>query len=295
MGLNVLLPCINNSMHEYTGNGNTVRIGLMAVKNFSRAYSDIIIEERKRNGPFLSLPDFIVRTHIGYESMVMLIKCGAMDCFNETRPALLRMLDIYLFKMKLHDESYNDLFINESFALLENIKTNRDYSVAEKCIAEYNTFDYMVTKHPLDFYPEEVNKPSVVHAGNMQRYEGKKVKMIGWYMTSKRIMTRKGDFMKFISLEDLTGTFEAVIFPNVYSSAAEKTLSMGPYVVEGKVDGNNLIVSSLDILSDKDIKVEFRYDTAENTYKPDDEGTNEEDFRLAESIDVEKLRRAYVA
>jgi DNA polymerase III alpha subunit len=119
--------------------------------------------------------------------------------------------------------------------------------------------------------------------------------MIGWYMTSKRIMTRKGDFMKFISLEDLTGTFEAVIFPNVYSSAAEKTLSMGPYVVEGKVDGNNLIVSSLDILSDKDIKVEFRYDTAENTYKPDDEGTNEEDFRLAESIDVEKLRRAYVA
>jgi DNA polymerase III alpha subunit len=153
----------------------------------------------------------------------------------------------------------------------------------------------MVTKHPLDFYPEEVNKPSVVHAGNMQQYEGKKVKMIGWYMTSKRIMTRKGDFMKFISLEDLTGTFEAVIFPNVYSSAAEKTLSMGPYVVEGKVDGNNLIVSSLDILSDKDIKVEFRYDTAENTYKPDDEGTNEEDFRLAESIDVEKLRRAYVA
>jgi DNA polymerase III alpha subunit len=295
MGLKVELPCINKSMYEYTGDGDTIRIGLLAVKSFQRAYSDIIIEERKKHGPFRSLPDFLVRTKTGYESIVMLIKCGAMDCFNETRPALLRMLDVYFRKMKVQDESYNDLFMNESFALLEDIKTTQDYSIEERCLAEYQSFDYMVSRHPLNFYSEWINHPSVVPAASMHKYHGKKIKMIGWYMTSKRIMTRKGDIMKFLSLEDLTGTFEAVIFPNVYSSVAERTLSMGPYVVEGRVDDNNLIVSHLSILSEKDIKVQFRYDTAENAYKPDDERTGEEDFRLAASIDVEKLRRAYVA
>jgi DNA polymerase III alpha subunit len=50
----------------------------------------------------------------------------------------------------------------------------------------------------------------------MEKVKGKKVKMIGWYMSSKRIRTKKGDIMKFLSLEDLTGTYEAVIFPRAY-------------------------------------------------------------------------------
>ncbi len=101
--------------------------------------------------------------------------------------------------------------------------------------------------------------------------------------------------MKFLSLEDLTGTFEAVIFPNVYQRVAEKTLSMGPYIIEGKADENNLIVDKLEVLADHSIKAEFQYDSTGYKYKPDDEGLTEEDFSLAKEIDVEKLRRAYVA
>ena len=120
--------------------------------------------------------------------------------------------------------------------------------------------------------------------------------MFGWYMTSKRISTKKGEVMKFLSLEDLTGTFEAVIFPNVYSRVAEKTLSMGPYAVEGRVDSkdsNNLIVENLEVLTSKSIKAEFRYDSAEDVYKPDDERTGESDF-LMNSATAEKMRSAYL-
>src|SRR3970282_3044201 len=111
---------------------------------------------------------------------------------------------------------------------------------------------YMVTRHPLHFFREWTDAKGIVFAKDMKRNKGRKVQMIGWYMTSKRIKTRKGEIMKFLSLEDLTGTFEAVIFPKVYYRVAELTLSMGPYLVTGKVDVNdhpNLVGEDMKVLT----------------------------------------------
>ena len=293
--LKIKLPSINKSMYEYTGRGDLIQIGFLAVKHFSKSSAEKIIDERNRNGLYKSLPDFLVRAGIGYQETALLIKCGAMDCFGETRPSLFRFLDVYFHKLKLWNENYNDLFINESFDLIEQVRTQKDFSIEEKCMAEYDSFDYMVTKHPLEFYSEWIDEASVTKAVDMNKHKGRRVKMIGWYMTSKRIRTKKGDVMKFLSLEDLTGTFEAVIFPNVYSKVAEKTLSMGPYIIEGKVDDDNIIVDQLELLADNNIKAELQYDSAEKPYKPDDEGLRQEDFYLAQSVDIEKMRKAYVA
>ena len=295
LGLQVKLPCINKSNYEYTGKGDTVSIGFIAIKNLSRTGAENIIEERKRLGNFKSLPEFIVRTKTGYEETALLIKCGAMDSFNETRPTLLRRLDIYYRRLKMHNENYTDLFINESFDLIDRVRTDNEYPLAQKCIAEYEAFNYMVTAHPLDFYSAHSLNKNIITVSEMEKYNGKRIRMVGWYMSSKRIRTRKGDIMKFLSLEDLTGTFEAVIFPNVYSKVAEQTMSMGPYIVEGKADENNLIVDKLELLSDNATKAQYQYDSTEYKYKPDDEGLTEEDFSLAKSIDVEKLRTVYAA
>jgi DNA polymerase III alpha subunit len=137
----------------------------------------------------------------------------------------------------------------------------------------------------------------------MNKYAGKRIRMIGWYMSSKRIRTKKGDIMKFLSLEDLTGTYEAVIFPRAYNKFAEKTLSMGPYIVEGRIDSdnsNNIIVEDLKILSNEKVKLESYNDSAEKYYVPDDEGLRVEDVYYstlpagqAGSLNVEKLRTAY--
>ncbi len=70
---------------------------------------------------------------------------------------------------------------------------------------------------------------------------------------------------------------------------------MGPYIIYGKVDDSNIIVDKLELLADNSIKAKFKEDTAENIYKPDDEGLREEDFYLAKAIDMEKLRKVYVA
>lgn len=296
LGLKVLLPCINKSQFEYSGKGDTIQIGFMAIKNITRSLIDKIIAERNEHGKYISLADFLVRVRPGYEETATLIKCGAMDCFNQTRPTLMRLLDIYIKHKKLLEENYNTLFPAESIKLEKEVVTNRQYSIEEICIIEYETFGYMVSRHPLEFFVEIEDKYPLVKVENMHKYNGKKIRMSGWYMTSKRIKTKNGDIMKFLSLEDLTGTFEAVLFPKVYEKYAEQTLSMGPYLLEGKVDienGNNLIVEKLEILSNKKISSLLQKDSVENNYFGDIEKINEEEFMLVNSLDKEMLRRAY--
>ncbi|MEO8230695.1 MAG: hypothetical protein ABI638_00300 [Ignavibacteriota bacterium] len=303
LGIKILLPCINKSENEYKGSDKQIIIGLMAIKYLSNSSIKNILMQREKYGKYVSLADFIIRTclsgrqaKLGIKEIQLLIKSGAMDCFAETRYTLLRLADIYFNRFKILDEGYSDFFINESFELENAVKTNNDFSLEEKCIAEYESFDYMVTKHPLEFFTEWNEKLSLVSSNQMQKYAGKKVKMIGWYMSSKRIKTKKGDIMKFLSLEDLFGTYEAVIFPRVYALVAEKTLSMGPYIVEGRIDNadfNNIIVDSIEILSHIKVKIDSHNDSAEKYYIPDDEGLNERDIYYSTLLNIEKLKTAY--
>lgn len=295
-GVKVLLPCINKSEYDYTGKSNEMRIGLMAIKNLSINSIHKIVDERKNNGTYVSLADFLIRTGIGFEEASILIKCGAMGCFRQTRPELLRLLDIYINKRKILDERYNDLFMHETFALEQQIKTTQNFSLEEICRMEYETFNYMVTRHPLYFYKDLFDNRSVIKSSEMIKYRGKYVTMIGWYMTSKRIRTKKGDIMKFLSLEDLYGTFEAVIFPKVYYQCAEQTMSMGPYIVEGIVDENdyvNLVVKKLSLVSAVKVLRDTEKDSIDNKYYGDIEKVYEEEFMMLKNINSEKLRLAY--
>jgi len=102
-------------------------------------------------------------------------------------------------------------------------------------------------------------------------------------MTSKRIKTKKGEIMKFLSLEDMSGTFEAVLFPRIYSKYAEKTLSMGPYLIEGKADpenGNNIIVEKMEILRSININTPLQKDSTEHNYYGDVEKVDEKEFEI---------------
>ena len=296
IGLEVKLPCINKSEYEYTGNGKELRIGLMAIKNLSRNSIERIIKERGENGKYVSLADFLIRTKLGYEETALLIKCGAMHCFKVTRPTLLRLLDIYINHRKILNENYNDLFMNDTFALERDVVTNINYSAEEICRNEYEAFGYMVTRHPLNFFSEWLNDVRIIKAKDMSSNRGKNARMIGWYMTSKRIRTKKGDIMKFLSLEDLTGTFEAVIFPKVYYRVAELTMSMGPYLVEGRIDKDdptNIVVENLRVLTSLNVKADEMKDSVDHNYYGDKEKISEEEFEIVNSLGKEKLLRAY--
>ena len=102
--------------------------------------------------------------------------------------------------------------------------------------------------------------------------------------------------MKFLSLEDLAGTFEAVIFPKVYYRVAELTMSMGPYLVEGRIDKDdptNIIVENLQVLTSLRVKSDEMKDSVDHNYYGDKEKISEEEFNIINSLGKEKLRRAY--
>jgi len=102
--------------------------------------------------------------------------------------------------------------------------------------------------------------------------------------------------MKFLSLEDLTGTFEAVIFPKVYYRVVELTMSMGPYLVEGRIDKDdptNIVVENLRVLTSLNVKADEMKDSVDHNYHGDKEKISEEEFEIVNSLGKEKLLRAY--
>ncbi len=298
LSIKILLPSINESVYEYRGKGKEIRIGFLAIKNLEKSSADLIIKEREENGKFVSLADFIVRTQMGIERTEDLIMCGAMDCFNETRPTLLRLLDIYFKHKKLLDESSTDLFVNETIKLEKEITTDREFSIEEKCTYEYEYFGYMVSRHPLQFFDDEINSPGIIRSSEMRLHHNRRAKMIGWYMTSKRIKTSKGEIMKFLSLEDMSGTFEAVLFPKSYALFAELTMSMGPYLVEGKVDAletNNIIVEKLSVLTVEAAKSITQKDRTDTNFFGDvEKPASLEEIVLVNALGKEKLIKAYL-
>jgi DNA polymerase III alpha subunit len=298
LGIKVLLPSVNESDYEYHGYNKTVRIGFMAIKNFDKASSDTILNERNKNGLFVSLKNFLERTSVSFTQAEILIKCGAMDCFRQTRPNLLRLLDIYFSNKILLDNVNGDLFANEMLQIEKEALADMQYSLEEICVNEYKAFEYMVTQHPLEFFKDINNTTRITKSTDIPKYNHRKVKIIGWYMASKRIQTSKGEVMKFLSLEDMYGTFEAVLFPKTYQIFAELTLSMGPYLVEGRVDmenGGNIIVEKLSVLaSEKARSITQKDRTSIDFFGDPEKPANYDEVMIVSSLDSEKLIQAYL-
>jgi len=119
---------------------------------------------------------------------------------------------------------------------------------------EIELLGYGLSAHPLELLPGEVWRGTVA-ARDLRRHVGRRVTMIGWLIASKLLRTHKTrEFMKFLSLEDLTDTFEVTLFPRAYRRFASLTLGPGPFRIRGKVANEqgalSLVADHLQILSD---------------------------------------------
>lgn len=243
LGLTILPPDINLSNREYKADGNAIRVGLRFIAGIGSESLNHLMKARTEK-PYDSLPDFVLRSGVGHEEIVTLIKIGCFDTFNKKRTLLIALLDavIHIQKSRLSQEMFS-LDLSHYEQMLSHLD---DMTVEEKLISENDLLSYFVAQHPLEFFPKQINNPSVVKAKDLSRYKNRKVKMIGWLVSAKRIRTRdkqdeqgnirEGQYMKFMTLEDLTGIYDTVLFPKVYAQVAEQTLSYGPFCVEGIVD-----------------------------------------------------------
>jgi DNA polymerase III alpha subunit len=101
---------------------------------------------------------------------------------------------------------------------------------------EEEIFGFPVTRHPLELLPA-ATAAGTVAAADLARHAGRRVRMRGLAISAKRVPVRSsGSWMKFLSCEDLTGTYEAVLFPAAYARHAEDALGPGPFLLEGRVE-----------------------------------------------------------
>jgi DNA-directed DNA polymerase III PolC len=243
LGLKILLPDINKSDYEYIGRQGTIRIGLMAVKGLSVDSVSSLLEAR-RGGYITSLSDLRRRTSVGFKELHTLIRCGALDCFELSRPELLWRLEA-AGKGRGPDGPQGEAVAGRPIAeelngsLATIVPRIPEYSQEQRCLIELETFGYMVSRHPLELLVPHSKWQGIVTADRMDEHAGREVRMIGWLIAANRITARKsGQPMKFMSLEDLTGTFEVTLFPDVYRRHAHLTLGHGPYLVTGKVENS---------------------------------------------------------
>ena len=124
--------------------------------------------------------------------------------------------------------------------------------LVQRCAHEADLLGYPLSAHPLELLPQDQWR-GVTPASRMEERVGRHVTMIGWAIAMKLIRTRKDKrFMKFLSLEDLTATFEVTLFPKAYQRFAHLTTSRGPFRVVGRIEDDqgiaSLNASSLEVL-----------------------------------------------
>ena len=253
MGLKVLGPDINQSYGDFgiVGGEKTIRFGLSGVKNMGKSLiEEIVIPERDANGPFTSIYDFAKRvdsTKFNKKSWESAIKTGAFDSFGVSRSDLLFNLEaIQGFGAKSQKDGKTgqmDLFglMGKAGEIPEpKIKpAPKQYPEKEQLLWERDLMGLYLSAHPLDkydlYFDEQTHPMGMVCPENQD-----KTVCIGGIITDVRtILSKKGDKMAFIKIENKTREVEVIVFPKVFAVCEAKLLVDNVIRVQGQVDAKD--------------------------------------------------------
>ena len=236
MGIKILPPDINEGEGGFSVSGREIRYGLSAIKSVGKPVIEAIVGERKERGKFLSLKDFLTRMNgreVNKRSVESFIKAGALDCFPGTRKQKMMVyaaiMDSIYQEKKTSMAGQMTLF---DFACEEDKK---EYEIAMPPVGEYEKEELLgfekevlgiyVSGHPLEEYEGKWRKNITNTTADflVEEETGEtKIKdsasaMIGGMITEKTIKyTKTNQAMAFLTIEDLLGTVEVVVFPRDY-------------------------------------------------------------------------------
>ena len=247
-GVDVLPPDVNESFKGFTVSGNTIRFGLGAIKNVGEGAAESIISARKSGGPFVSFVDFCNRvdmTAVNRKALESLIRCGAFSKFGKRR-ALLAIMDQVCDQSAVrqrHQESgqasFFDLFKEPSGFGTADIPLPDvpDFSESQILAMEKELLGLYISGHPLASVAEAIRKVATMSVRDLSNAEdGAYATLAGVIIGRKQIITRTGQPMAFVQIEDLTGQVEVVVFPRTYQECADILARDAIVVVKGRVD-----------------------------------------------------------
>ncbi len=250
MGIEVLAPDLNESFSQFSvvPEKSQIRFGLSAIKNVGEGVVQAIIDERKQNGPYLSIQDFIARIHtkdLNKKSLESMARAGVFDKFAERNQLLQNMdllLEISRENSKLNGGSQKSLFgasvSNTSFKL----KDAQGATDKEKLVWEKELLGLYVSSHPLRSIRnilESRTFPIIKLIPTPQIMERKRFRIGGIISSAKKILTKTGKPMLFMGLEDLTDKIEVVVFPSLIENYPTLFQENKIVLIGGRFDTRN--------------------------------------------------------
>jgi len=254
MGIAILPPDINEGEGGFSVSGQAIRYGLSAIKSIGRPVIDAIVEERKIRGPFTTLKDFITRLsgrEVNKRTIENFIKAGALDGLEGNRRQKMMIYGSLLDA--LNQEKKTTMAGQMTLFDIAPEEDKAEYEIKLPNVEEYDKevllgFEKEVLGiyigHPLEEYMERLKKNTNAvttdfvldeETGTLKVSDGTKVR-IGGMITDKVIKyTKNNKAMAFITLEDLVGTVEIIIFPKDYERYAKYLENDAKVFVEGRV------------------------------------------------------------
>ncbi len=256
MGIKVLPPSVRESGKKFTVKNGAIRFGLLGVKTVGEGVIDAILKMNREKGEPQDIFQFIdqIEIHeINKKAIESLIKAGAMDCLGANRAQLLAVYE-GLIESAQNDSRKNiagqlSLFqTSESFASQTassiHLPDTAEFSKELLLSMEKEMLGVYLTDHPLSDFADQIKSletataEDIAHADQEDSgiVDGMMVTLAGIITSKKTLVTKKNTMMAFVQLEDLYGTVEVIVFPNVFSGCSQLIREDSVIVVRGTVN-----------------------------------------------------------
>lgn len=256
MGIKILPPDINEGESGFSAKGDSIRYGLTAIKNVGKAVIDNIVAEREARGIYKDLEDFISRTAplgVNKRAIENFIKAGAFDSFGATRKQMMMVYaqivdsvnqdkkDTMQGQMSLFDIADEDQKKNYKMQM-PNVG---EYDNDQKLEFEKEVIGIYASGHPLSDMEEKWKRVitnmsldfAVPEEGESYKIKDKSRVTVGGIITTvTRKFTKRGEQMAFLTLEDLVGTVEIVVFPREFDKYREILMEGRKIFITGEAD-----------------------------------------------------------
>ena len=266
MNIKILSPDINRGVADFSVDGGNIRYGLAAIKSIGRPLIESIVADREEFGPFKNLEDFITRMSmkeaLNKRAIEHFIKSGALDCLGGTRKQFMAIY-IQIVEHVNQEKKYAmtgqmtlfDLVDEEQKSEFEiKLPDVGEYTKENKLAFEKEVLGIYISGHPLEEYEEKWRKNISVTTADFQPneetgrtnvHDGAK-EIIGGMITDRTIKaTKTNQMMAFITVEDLFGTVEVVVFPRDYEKNREYLEIDQKVFVRGRVSEEDEKASKL--------------------------------------------------
>ena len=296
LGIEILKPNINMSSEKFTVEENKIRFGLGSIKNVGSVPVQNIVKQRNEKGKYKSFTDFCERIadeQVNKKCIESLIKAGAFDSFEQTRSTLLASFEniidviqasnkkgfdgqVSMFDLGSNDEKEDLNEIKYTFEQHEELPNKELLSLEKEMLGIY------ISGHPLEKLRNQIESKTTINSMKLKELDeqvnsnvenidsnqnsnlvektkykdGQNVKCAGIITSIKKKYTKNNKLMAFVTIEDLYGQFEVIVFENAYMKAGKSLVEENIVMVDGRLsiredDSSSIIANDIKDFSEQ--------------------------------------------